>query len=156
MKISVAILCGGPSLERGISLNSARSVLDHLEGNGVEIVPVYFDHKKNAYKISKAQLYSNTPSDFDFKLQSEATPLSRSELVKTLKSVDIAFPVMHGTFGEDGAIQAFLEENHIPFVGSPAAACKKAFDKYVANEFIKKKGFFTLPSIVLKIYYNYY
>ena len=66
--ISVAVLCGGPSLERGISMNSARSILDHLGSFGVEIIPVYFNEKKKAYKISTAQLYSNTPSDFDFKL----------------------------------------------------------------------------------------
>jgi D-alanine-D-alanine ligase-like ATP-grasp enzyme len=64
----LALLCGGPSPERGISLNSARSVLDHLGSDLVEICPIYFDYQCRAYKISPAQLYSNTPSDFDFKL----------------------------------------------------------------------------------------
>ena len=67
-KVSVAVLCGGPSLGRGISMNSARSILDHLGSLGVDIVPVYFNEKRKAFKISTAQLYSNTPSDFDFKL----------------------------------------------------------------------------------------
>ena len=79
-KISVAVLCGGPSLERGISMNSARSALDHLGSLGVEIVPIYFNEKKEPYKISTAQLYSNTPSDFDFKLDN-ASELSESALV---------------------------------------------------------------------------
>ena len=64
--MKIALLCGGHSPERGISLNSARSVLDHLGSDASEIVPIYFDYKKNAYLISKEQLYSNTPSDFDF------------------------------------------------------------------------------------------
>src|ERR1700733_11319250 len=80
-KVSVAVLCGGPSLERGISMNSARSVLDHLGSQNVEIIPVYFNEKKQAYKISTAQLYSNTPSDFDFKLGSKSE-LGEAALVR--------------------------------------------------------------------------
>ena len=149
-KLKVALLCGGPSLERGISLNSARSVCDHLHSDTVEVIPVYFDHKKKAYRISRAQLYSNTPSDFDFKLAQSARPLGQTALTKFLKSVDLAFPVMHGPFGEDGEIQRRLKKTGRPFIGSPEAACKRAFDKYSANEFIAKQGFYTLPSMVLK------
>jgi D-alanine--D-alanine ligase len=150
--IRVALLCGGPSLERGISLNSARSVLDHLGGESVEIVPIYFDQAKHAYHISTSQLYSNTPSDFDFKLKQNSKPLTPASLVRLLKTVDIAFPVMHGAFGEDGAIQSILEKNNIPYIGSPSSACKKVFDKYKANTLIAEHGFYTLPSTVLKIY----
>jgi D-alanine--D-alanine ligase len=150
----VALICGGPSLERGISLNSARSVLDHLESETIEIVPIYFDHKRNAYEISTGQLYSNTPSDFDFKLQETAKPLSETGLKKLLKSVDLAFPVMHGQFGEDGGIQRLLEKYNVPYVGSDVEACRRCFDKYEANEFIKANGFDTLPSAVLKIYHD--
>ena len=152
--MKIALLCGGPSLERGISLNSARSVMDHLENKFVEIVPIYFDHNKNPYQISTSQLYSNTPSDFDFKLKETGKALSEKSLINLLKKVDIVFPAMHGAFGEDGTIQSFLEKNNIPFIGSPSLACKKAFDKYKANELIKEQGFYTLPSTVLKIYAN--
>ena len=150
-KIKVAVLCGGPSLERGISLNSARSVLDHLGSQGVEIVPIYYNEQKQPYKISTAQLYSNTPSDFDFKLARSGKELSESALVQILKSVTITFPCMHGAFGEDGEIQSFLERYNIPFIGSGAKACKTAFDKYKANEYIRSLGFYAPNSIVLKI-----
>ena len=150
--MKIALLTGGPSLERGISLNSARSVLDHLDGDGIEIIPIYFDTKKRAYKISKSQLYSNTPSDFDFKLAQNSSVMSQKSLIKFLKSVDIVFPAMHGSYGEDGQIQSFLEKNKIPFIGSGSKACKIAFDKYEANRSINAKGFFTLPSALLKIY----
>ena len=151
-KLRVALLTGGPSLERGISLNSARSVLDHLSGDEIEIIPIYFDQKKRAYKISTDQLYSNNPSDFDFKLAEHSSPFSQKSLIEFLKSTDIVFPAMHGPFGEDGQIQAFLEKNHIPFIGSQNSACKKAFDKYEANKNISEKGFYTLPDALLKIY----
>jgi len=150
--MKIALLTGGPSLERGISLNSARSVLDHLGSDEIEIIPIYFDNKKKAYKISRAQLYSNNPSDFDFKLAEDASLLSKESLIKTLKSTDIVFIAMHGPFGEDGEIQAFLEKNKIPFVGSSSLSCKKAFDKYNANKIINNNGFYVLPSALLKIY----
>lgn len=153
-KFKIGLICGGPSLERGISLNSARSVMDHLESEDINILPFYFDSKKNPYKISKAQLYSNTPSDFDFKLQQTATPLNEKTLAALLKTTNIVFPAMHGPFGEDGGIQALLEKHHLPFVGSSAESCKKVFDKFNANEYIKERGFFTLPSVVLKIYHT--
>ena len=145
-KISVAVLCGGPSLERGISLNSARSILDHLGSQGVEIVPIYFNEQKKPFKISISQLYSNTPSDFDFKLGNKSE-LSQAGLIRLLKSVSIVFPCIHGSFGEDGEIQSFLEKNNIPFIGSGSKSC----NKHKANEYIRKLGFFSPKSIVLKI-----
>ena len=149
-KLNVALLCGGPSLERGISLNSARSVCDHLQSEEFEVHPVYFDQFKKPYLISRSQLYSNTPSDFDFKLHTSGKPLAGNALKNFLKKMDMAFPVMHGAFGEDGQIQKMLENYGCPYAGSPVDACKRAFDKYDANEFIKQNGFFALPSVVLK------
>src|SRR3990167_7500756 len=86
-KTRVALLCGGPSLERGISLNSARSVMDHLGSLGVNIVPIYFNEQKKPYKISTAQLYSNTPSDFDFKLKKTGKELTESNLINILEAL---------------------------------------------------------------------
>ncbi len=148
--MKIALLCGGPSLERGISLNSARSVLDHLQSDDIDIVPIYFDYRKKAYAIDQAQLYSNTPSDFDFKLSETATPLGQKELIIRLKAVDLVFIAMHGPFGEDGTIQALLEKHHIPFVGAGSAACQQAFDKFISNEYIGQQGFYTLPSMVIE------
>lgn len=150
--MKITLLCGGSSPERGISLNSARSVLDHLSSESIEIIPVYFDYKKKPYLISKSQLYSNTPSDFDFKLSSQAKALNEGDLVKVLTDADITFPAMHGAFGEDGQIQYFLEKNGIPFVGSGSRTCKTIFDKYTSNKFVKNLGFPTLPCEVLKIF----
>ncbi|RMD86002.1 MAG: hypothetical protein D6808_04195 [Candidatus Dadabacteria bacterium] len=145
----IAVLCGGPSLERGISLNSCRSLCDHLHGNGIETIPIYFDTEKKPYLISRAQIYSNTPSDFDFKLASSSASLTEEELKDFLQSVDIVFPAIHGKFGEDGELQEFLEKNSIPFVGTGSKGCKLAFDKHNANEFIGRNGFYSIPSLCI-------
>jgi addiction module HigA family antidote len=148
--LRVAVLCGGPSLERGISLNSARSVLDHLSSEEVEITPLYVDVYKNFYALSPSQLYSNTPSDFDFKLQSTAQKLTTEDLLQILHEVDIVFPVIHGAFGENGELQAFLESHKIPFVGSSSATCQRMFDKHDAASLLRRYGYPTLPTVVLR------
>ncbi|KAI0497287.1 hypothetical protein KFK09_020510 [Dendrobium nobile] len=129
--LRVGIVCGGPSAERGISLNSARSVLDHIQGEDLHVTCYYIDFDFNAYAVSSAQLYSNTPADFDFKLESLAHAFSSlTEFAEHLSiSVDIVFPVIHGRFGEDGGIQELLEKANVPFVGTPSAECRQAFDK---------------------------
>lgn len=149
-KLRLGILLGGPSPERGISLNSARSVIDHLDGDDIEIVPIYFDFLKRPYLISRAQLYSNTPSDFDFKLAQFSKPLSSRALIKLLRSLHIAFPAMHGPFGEDGGIQGILENAGVPYIGASKEACRGCFDKYLANQALIENGFFALPSIVIE------
>jgi D-alanine--D-alanine ligase len=133
-------------------LNSARSLLDHLSSEQTEVVPIYFDTHKRPYLLSPTQLYSNTPSDFDFILKREGKVLSEEKMIAALKNVDIVFPAMHGPFGEDGGIQRILEKHGIPFVGTPSEVCKRIFDKYKANTYIGKHGFFTLPTTLLKIY----
>ena len=147
--LKVAVLLGGPSKERSISLNSARSVFDHLESKDIEVsLLVYFDEKRRAYIIDQKRLYSNTTSDFDFKLSGEK-PLTESELIRKLKcDSDIAFPVMHGVFGEDGGVQAILEKAGVPYVGSEPAACRRAYDKFLAHKALRAAGIDTVPTVL--------
>lgn len=148
-KQPLLVIMGGPSAERGVSLNSARSLLDHLPKQDWEVIPLYVDQKKRFYKISTAQLYSNTPSDFDFKLQEMAAPLQEKELLELLQSVALVFPVIHGAFGEDGELQAFLEARQVPFVGSSSAACRQLYAKHLAHAVMQKHGFAVWPQQVL-------
>ncbi len=149
-KLKVGLLCGGPSAERGISLNSARSVLDHLQAPDLEIYPIYFDLQKQAYEIEPSQLYSNTPADFDFKINHLGQCLSEEALQARLSLMDIVFPVIHGAFGEGGHLQAMLEKFDVPFIGSDAAACRQAFDKYAARQVLIEQGFPVLPALFVK------
>ena len=144
---TVAIICGGPSAERGISLNSARSTADHLEDKNIKIVVFYVDKKLNYYKITREQLYSNTPSDFDFKLKTEGKFLTEADLINELRNVTIVFPIIHGDYGEDGRIQEFLEKNNIPFVGTNSISCKNSFNKITCSKILNEYGFFNFPSI---------
>ncbi|RYE93436.1 MAG: hypothetical protein EOO75_04380, partial [Myxococcales bacterium] len=135
-KFCLAVLCGGPSGERGISLNSARSVCDHLDAAGaddeVSIRYLYLRDLDEAYPIERAQLYSNTPLDFDFALAS-SSPLDGEGQRAWLAGVDLVVPVIHGRTGEDGQIQRRLAGWGLPFWGSDAAACARAYPKHGAD-----------------------
>ncbi|CAN6206535.1 unnamed protein product [Urochloa humidicola] len=150
--LRVGLVCGGPSAERGVSLNSARSVLDHIQGEDLVVSCYYIDSAMNAFAISPAQLYSNTPSDFDFKLESLAQGFhSLSDFAEHLSTnVDIVFPVIHGKFGEDGGIQGLLEKANVPFVGTPSKECQRAFDKHTASLELDIQGFLTVPNFLVE------
>jgi D-alanine--D-alanine ligase len=148
--VSLALRLGGPSRERGISLNSARSVADHLVGTDVQLKEIiYFDRHLRAYPISRSLLYCNTPSDFDFKLTLAGGALAGRDLAARLRSVDLIFPAIHGAFGEDGQLQALLESAEVPFVGTGASACQVAFDKFRATDTMRTAGVGTVPTILI-------
>ena len=159
----VAVLCGGPSAERGISLNSARSVLDHIRSPGIDVECFYFDRALRAYAVSTKQMYSNTPSDFDFKLRGRDSARDRrgdsplsffpdpASLASHLASRRaIAFPAVHGAFGEDGSLQAVLEEAGVPFVGAGGGAAAAAFDKRLCASALFSFGFPVLRAELLE------
>ncbi|XP_039797344.1 D-alanine--D-alanine ligase-like isoform X2 [Panicum virgatum] len=103
-------------------------------------------------KIANVLLYSNTPSDFDFKHESLAQGFqSLSDFAEHLATnVDIAFPVIHGKFGEDGGIQELLEKAKVPFVGTPSKECQHAFDKHSASLELDTQGFLTVPNLLVE------
>ncbi len=145
--LQIALLLGGPSEERGISLNSARSVADHIADDGVTLREIiYFDRHENAYAISRGLLYSNTPADFDFKLSRAGRPLGADELLGRLQRCDVALPVIHGAFGEDGRLQEILERAGVPYLGSTPRACVGAFDKFDAQRTLTAAGVNAVPS----------
>ena len=145
MAFQLGVICGGPSLERGISLNSARTLLDHFSGPNIHIRPFYIDRDLNPYALDAHQLYSNTPSDFDFKLQKVSQVLDRESFIKELAQCDLIFPCIHGEFGETGDLQALLESANLPFVGSSSTSCKSFFLKHQAAVTLMQNGFRTIP-----------
>ncbi|PHT36522.1 hypothetical protein CQW23_24222 [Capsicum baccatum] len=109
------------------------------EGDDLHVSCYYIDSNLNAFAISTAQVSSNAPADFDFKL--ERTPCF---------CVDIVFPVIHGRFGEDGGIQELMERSNISFVGTGSTQCQKAFDKYDASLELDRQGFTTVPNFLIQ------
>ena len=148
--LKLALLCGGPSKERDISLNSVRSVFDHLRAMpNVRVQVVFIDQNLLKYKIDEKFLYSNTASDFEFML-SDREMVSEAAFLEILKSVDLVFPVLHGKYGEDGHLQAYLELHQIPYIASPSAACKKMYNKENAEkQILQHRKMRSIPKLFL-------
>lgn len=145
-KTHVLVICGGPSGERGISLNSARSVFDNLDAKKYKKTVLYVNKKLAFYAIDPQQLYSNTPLDFDYILHNHKSPLTHSALIQILKKIDVVLPAIHGTFGEDGVLQKMLEKHGVSYIGSDPRACKNTNDKHLCQEILKRNGFYTVKS----------
>ena len=144
------LICGGPGAERNISLNSCRSVYDNIYSKNINVDIIYVNKNLDKYLVDGNFLYSNTTSDFDFKLSSEGRKLNESEFLQQLKISDLVFPLIHGKYCEDGELQSYFERYSIPFVGSNAKACNKMYNKqHAEDKILKANNLMTIPKIFI-------
>ncbi len=121
-KLQVAVLFGGKSVEHDISLVSARSIINALNTAKYEIIPL---------GISKEGEWLNIEASAAM-LRGDLRELSHSQpkqLEFALPAVDVVFPILHGTNGEDGTVQGLLELAGIPYVGAGVLASAVGMDK---------------------------
>lgn len=125
-KLRIGVLFGGRSGEHEISLISAQSVLAAIDKERYDIRPIGID-KQGRW------LFDNDPMEqLVCGAQAPAdAPLWPSP--NDLAGIDIIFPVLHGTFGEDGTIQGLLDLTGIPYVGGGVLASSLAMDKAVSR-----------------------
>ena len=149
-KIRVGILFGGKSCEHEISLLSAKSVIDALDQDKYEPVLISID-KTGVWHVRDALNYLlNTENPKQIRLQGEQgnvaiIPIDEGDaLVNTSTAasaaVDVIFPVLHGTYGEDGTVQGLLKMAGIPFVGADVLGSAIGMDKDVAKRLLKESG----------------
>jgi D-alanine-D-alanine ligase len=150
-KIRVGIIFGGKSAEHEVSLQSAKNVLAALDREKYEAVLIGIDKKGRWYlnKDSTMLLNENdpklirlSPSDKELAL---VPGLDSGQLVNitdqaSLGRIDVAFPVLHGTFGEDGTVQGMLKLANIPFVGAGVLGSAVGMDKDVMKRLLKGDG----------------
>ena len=176
-KLRVGILFGGRSGEHEVSLLSAASVLNAIDKNKFEVVPIGITKEGRWLTASAAQrMLQGKPQDEDRHLRAgdpEATPgaavLASGEAVVVPPepvhrgsgssmvpfqtdtalarrasdraiNVDVIFPVLHGTFGEDGTIQGLLELADIPYVGAGVLGSAAGMDKDIMKSLFRAAG----------------
>ena len=146
-RIRVAVIYGGRSSEHGISVVSAGSVLAALDPAKYDVVPIGIT-PDGAWMLTDAspealQITGRTLPEVEKGTAVILTPdptagglvrVDPGAGVSVLESVDVVFPVLHGRFGEDGAIQGLFEMAGVPYVGPGVFASAAAMDK----EFTKK------------------
>ena len=137
-KISVCVIFGGMSPEHDVSLRSAESVLNHLDPNKYNIVPVGIT-KTGDWYIYGGTDYSLLPTgewvNHPMNRRAAISPVYRQGLLSfegdcvVRERLDVVFPVLHGENGEDGAMQGLLQLAGIPYVGPHVSASAVSMDK---------------------------
>lgn len=159
-KIRVGLVYGGRSGEHEVSLQTALSVAQAFDYDRYELMPFYIDKKGKWH--AGAPLLAPPASVEQLKLASGAQAASGGEegvaaLVPILRgmladvkrendgrAVDVMFPLLHGTFGEDGTIQGLFEMAGIPYVGAGVLASAVGMDKVIMKKLFAQAG---LPQV---------
>jgi D-alanine-D-alanine ligase len=169
-KVRVGVLFGGRSGEHEVSLRSAASVMEAIDKNKFEVVPI---------GITKDGRWLSA-GDADNLLQGRSAPKALPEIGATLTTsdgavvtppepreaelvpfqseaaagsrainVDVIFPVLHGTFGEDGTIQGLLDLADLPYVGAGVLGSAAGMDKDVMKALFKAAGLPTVKHVTV-------
>lgn len=152
MKTRVGVLFGGMSVEHEVSVISGLQALHALDTGVYEGVPVYITKQGEWYTGPELTSVEEFKDVAALKKKAKRVVLFTDEsgrhllldpkpgLFKTKNIVDeihVAFPVTHGTYGEDGALQGLLEMNKIPYVGCDVLSSAVGMDKIAAKTILK-------------------
>jgi len=146
-KRRVGVIFGGKSGEHEVSIASAASIFKHLDRSRYEPVPIRIE------KDGRWALTSNAPTAIS---AAEVMKQSSTEALQTIEptaavsrsGVDVVFPVLHGTNGEDGTIQGLLELANVPYVGCGVLGSAAGMDKAVMKKLFTVSGLPVGPYLV--------
>lgn len=142
-KIRVGVIFGGRSGEHEVSLRSAKSIINALDKDKYEVTPIGITKEGNWLTTSAA--LNLLPEEVMSDPKTEPVALvgapAHQGLVKLSsgnfsagEKLDVIFPVLHGTYGEDGTIQGLLDLADIPYVGCGVLASSTGMDKVVMKK----------------------
>jgi len=161
-KLKIAVLFGGRSGEHEVSLDSARSVLGVLDLRKYEIFQVGITHagdwltgpdarlaleKDDTSRLIPCTILPD-PSKAGLYALPVAGPVTSAGL-KKLTDLDVVFPVLHGTYGEDGTLQGLLEMADLAYVGAGVTGSSVGMDKGVFKDVMRANGIPTVESIIV-------
>ena len=152
-KIRVGVLFGGRSGEHDVSLQSAASVINALDPAKYEITPIGITREGHwraglgALKSLEQVLERGEPVTPSVDPTGpKLLPLAARRLsTNSLPSLDVVFPVLHGTFGEDGTVQGLLELADVPYVGAGVLASAAGMDKDVMKRLFRDANLPIVP-----------
>jgi D-alanine-D-alanine ligase len=152
-RLRVAVIFGGRSGEHEVSVASARSVMAAIDQERFEPVPVAITRSgvwltPAETRAALARLEGQNLATIAVEGEGEGL-LARPDVLAVLKEVDIAFPVLHGTEGEDGCIQGLFELAGVPYVGAGVTASAIGMDKSVQKALWRAAGLPVARSLTL-------
>ena len=141
-KLKVAVIFGGMSTEKEISILSANSILDNLNRRKYDIFPLFMEDGNTWYRYRKTK---------DVKLGDKLILDGKIEdITSYLKKLDVVIPVLHGLYGEDGTVQGLLEILKVPYVGCKVLASSIGMDKVYTKIIFEKAGLKQAPSVYVR------
>ncbi|HAW50157.1 TPA: D-alanine--D-alanine ligase [bacterium] len=134
-KSRVGIIFGSRSVEHEVSVITAYQVIKAIDKEKYEPIPIYI--KKDGEWVTAPESFgefkNNYPNIKVKKIFISSNSLAKEGLFGTKIKIDIAFPLVHGTFGEDGTLQGMLEMINVPYVGSGVTGSAISMDKIVSK-----------------------
>src|SRR2546421_10840672 len=154
-KLRIGVIFGGRSGEHEVSVRSARSVIDAIDKSKYEVVPIAITKEGNW--LAPAVAAELLPSETQRRISTQSFGTARDDVAivgdpsrkglmnlgadsERAERLDVVFPVLHGTYGEDGTIQCLLEMAAIPFVGCGTLASACGMDKITMKALFREAG----------------
>ena len=159
-KLRIAVMFGGRSGEHEVSLQSARSVLSVLDPALYSVLQIGITHdgawlvgenvlqaleQSAINRLARATILPDPTLPGLYRFQSNETGLQ----LEFLSGVDVVFPVLHGTFGEDGTVQGLLEMAGVAYVGAGVLGSALAMDKGVFHAVMRAEHIPVVETLVL-------
>ena len=135
-KIKLGIIFFFLSTEHDVSIVSATSIMESLNKEKYDIIPIYINKTGNWFKYTK--------NINEIKILNIGEKPTELEVIKNpiniIKETDVIFPVLHGLYGEDGTIQGLLELIKVPYVGCKVLSSAVSMDKVYTKILFEKAG----------------
>ncbi|MFC3041663.1 D-alanine--D-alanine ligase [Virgibacillus xinjiangensis] len=150
-KIKVGIIFGGKSAEHEVSLQSAKNIVEAIDRKKYDIVLIGID-KNGKWQVNDPSSYlvnADNPKQIKLSKSDENVAIvpgaTRNQFIHQstydqLDQLDVVFPIVHGTLGEDGSLQGMLRLINLPFVGPSVLGSSVCMDKDVAKRLLKESG----------------
>ena len=160
-KIRVGVIFGGRSGEHEVSLMSARSVLAALDPEKYDVIQIGITHE-GSWRVGLDVLEAFEKNQTKDLLTATFLPdpglgglyririsASLGEVLEKLTPVDVVFPVLHGTFGEDGTLQGLLELADVAYVGAGVLGSAVGMDKGLFRDVMIANGIPVLETMIV-------
>ena len=159
-KVRVGIIFGGRSAEHEVSLQSARNIVDALDRTRFEPILIGIDKAGHWHLNDTSNFLLNQENPALIALNQSNRELAvvpgkaNRQVVETsgqgvLEHIDVIFPIVHGTLGEDGCLQGLLRMADLPFVGSDVLGSAICMDKDISKRLLRDAGIAVTPFITL-------
>jgi D-alanine-D-alanine ligase len=154
-RIRVAVIYGGKSSEHEVSLESAKCVLENLDPERFDVLPIAIDKQGAWHAQDIARLRAERSKALPVDASGREVSLASSDKGAVVqggetRAIDVVFPVMHGPLCEDGSVQGLLELSDVAYVGAGVLGSAICMDKDVAKRLARAAGIPTVDYLCLR------